>query len=163
MSPALREFNVLRVTFLHPRRIHYLHAAFTGRHLAGRLQSSWKPLSASNDIIKIGALVAWWGPRVHPCSVRAHGSSRTGLWLRGSSSGAPWVMCRGLQGPWGPCEGWIRVGAPWQVSSVREPSPRAQCPPQSLQGALPMAPLTPSAALPSRAAGTEKQSRLFGV
>lgn len=41
------------------------HAAFTGCHLAERLQSSWKPLSASNDIIKIGALVAWWGPRIH--------------------------------------------------------------------------------------------------
>lgn len=31
------------------------HAAFTGCHLAERLQCSWKPLSASNDIIKIGA------------------------------------------------------------------------------------------------------------
>lgn len=31
------------------------HAAFTGCHLAERLRCSWKPLSASNDIIKIGA------------------------------------------------------------------------------------------------------------
>lgn len=31
------------------------HAAFTGCHLAERLQCSWKPLSDSNDIIKIGA------------------------------------------------------------------------------------------------------------
>lgn len=40
-------------------------------------QSSWKPLSGSNDIIRIGALVAWWRPRIHPrCS-------RAGLWLCG--------------------------------------------------------------------------------
>lgn len=31
------------------------HAAFTGCHLAERLQCSWKPLSDSDDTIKIGA------------------------------------------------------------------------------------------------------------
>lgn len=31
------------------------HAAFTGCHLAERLQCSWKPLSDFDDMIKIGA------------------------------------------------------------------------------------------------------------
>lgn len=84
MSPTLKEFNVLRVTLLYPCRIDYLCAAFTGCHLAERLPSSWKPLSASNDIIKTGALVARRGSRIHPCchhsaSPESPWEPRTGL------------------------------------------------------------------------------------
>lgn len=41
------------------------HAAFTGCHLAERLQCSWKPLSDSNDIIKIGARCVGGARRMH--------------------------------------------------------------------------------------------------
>lgn len=90
MSPTLKEFNVLRVTLLYPCRIHYLCTAFTGCHLAERLQSSWKPLSASNDIIKIGALMAWWGPRIHPCC--HHSVCPESPREQGDRSVAPWIL-----------------------------------------------------------------------
>lgn len=78
------------------------HAAFTGCHLAERLQCSWKPLSASNDIIKIGAcavaplrlLRSEPSCTAHPC----HGSSGMGLQLYGPSFGTDQVQ-------------WLRCGA----------------------------------------------------
>lgn len=58
------------------------HAAFTGCHLAERLQCSWKPLSASNDIIKIGARGMVGARRRHHRGCRTHrqhrGSTETG-------------------------------------------------------------------------------------
>lgn len=70
------------------------HAAFTGCHLAERLQCSWKPLSASNDIIKIGACGKVGAGRRHchgcrlPCPevplLHTPPAGR-GLWLYGPS------------------------------------------------------------------------------
>lgn len=143
MSPTLKEFNVLRVTSLYPCRIHYLHAAFTGCHLAERLQSSWKPLSASNDIIRIGALVARWGLRIHRCCCSLGPGSP---WEHRGRPVAPWMLPLSL--PHGICGGSQPMG-------TVPPHPPPGCP-------------VPGTADPERCSAlsltggtTEKQNRLF--
>lgn len=77
------------------------HAAFTGCHLAERLQCSWKPLSDFDDMIKIGA----------SCVVGAAAAGALCTTLQRCGMGLP-----GLEG-WGRGREWGHI-----TTSPRDPS-----------------------------------------